>query len=64
MKITGLANEFQEIRIILRDLTMVGAPRLADVTREHLETVLARWRQCPETAAGLVGVVKHIAAHG
>jgi flavin reductase (DIM6/NTAB) family NADH-FMN oxidoreductase RutF len=64
MKITGLANEFQEIRIILRDLTTVGAPRLADVTREHLEAVLARWRRCPDTAAGLVGVVKHIAAHG
>ena len=64
MKITGLVNEFQEIRIILRDLTTVGAPRLADVTREHLETILARWRRCPDTAAGLVGVVKHIAAHG
>jgi hypothetical protein len=64
MKITGMANEFQEIRIILRDLTTVGAPRLAEVTREHLETVLARWRRCPDTAAGLVGVVKHIAAHG
>jgi flavin reductase (DIM6/NTAB) family NADH-FMN oxidoreductase RutF len=64
MKITGLANEFQEIRIILRDLTTVGAPRLADVTREHLEAVLAQWRRGPDTAAGLVGVVKHIAAHG
>jgi hypothetical protein len=64
MKITAMANEFKEIRVILRDLTIVGAPRLADVTREHLETVLALWRRCPDTAAGLVGVVKHIAAHG
>ncbi|MGH9065189.1 MAG: hypothetical protein ACRD0L_14705 [Acidimicrobiales bacterium] len=64
MKITGLAGEFREVRMILSELAEVGAPRLAEVTAEHLEAVLARWRRRPETAAGLVGVVKHIAAHG
>jgi hypothetical protein len=64
MKITNLYGEFGEVRAILRDLAAAGAPRLADVTSEHLQSVLAGWRHCPDTAAGLVGVIKHIAAHG
>jgi hypothetical protein len=64
MKITGLVAEFHEVRTILADLAQVGAPRLAEVTREHLDAVLAAWKHSPDTAAGLVGVVKHIAAHG
>lgn len=64
MKITNLYGEFGEVRTILRDLAAAGAPRLADVTSEHLQAVLAGWRHCPDTAAGLVGVIKHIAAHG
>ena len=64
MKITGLYGEFWEVRTILRDLATVGAPHLAQVTREHLQQVLTTWKHHPDTAAGLVGVVKHIAAHG
>jgi hypothetical protein len=64
MKITGLSGEFREVRIILRDLAAVGAPDLARVTRQHLDQVLATWKRIPDTAAGLVGVVKHLAAHG
>jgi hypothetical protein len=64
MKITGLCGEFWEVRTILRDLAAVGAPDLARVTRQHLEQVLVAWKACPDTAAGLIGVVKHLAAHG
>ncbi|MDA8284930.1 MAG: hypothetical protein M0Z42_16925 [Actinomycetota bacterium] len=64
MKITGLAWEFNEVRVILAGLARAGAPHLAEVTREHLDEVLAAWKHCPDTAAGLVGVVKHMAAHG
>ncbi|MHB8331572.1 MAG: hypothetical protein ACYDDZ_13440 [Acidimicrobiales bacterium] len=64
MKITNACAEFREVRTILADLERVGAPRLGEVTREHLNAVLAVWKHCPDTAAGLVGVVKHIAAHG
>lgn len=64
MKITSLYGEFREIRRILADLAAAGAATLAEVTRDHLETVLAVWKQHPATGAGLVGVVKHLAAHG
>jgi hypothetical protein len=64
MKITNLYPEFNEVRIILRDLAAAGANRLAEVTREHLDQVLAGWKRCPDSAAGLVGVVRHLAAHG
>ena len=64
MKLTGLYAEFWEIRTILADLASAGAPRLADVTAGQLQEVLAAWKRHPDTAAGLVGVVKHLAAHG
>jgi hypothetical protein len=64
MKITGLCKEFWEVRVILRDLAAAGAPDLARVTRQHLDRVLTTWKRRPDTAAGLVGVVKHLAAHG
>jgi len=64
MKITRLVGEFNEVRIILAGLSRAGAPRLAEVTREHLDEVLATWKHSPDAAARLVGVVKHIAAHG
>jgi hypothetical protein len=64
MKLTGLYAEFWEIRTILTDLASAGAPRLADVTAGQLQEVLAAWKRHPDTAAGLVGVVKHLAAHG
>jgi hypothetical protein len=64
MKITNLYGEFREVRQILADLAAAGAARLADVDHDHLDTVLAGWKQFPDGAAGLVGVVKHLAAHG
>ena len=64
MKITSLYSEFAEVRLILRDLAAAGAARLADVTPRHLEEVLAGWKRRPDTAAGKVGVVKYLAAHG
>ena len=64
LKITSLYGEFREIRRILADLAAAGAATLAEVTRDHLETVLAVWKRHPATGAGLVGVVKHLAAHG
>lgn len=64
MKLTSLYQEFTEVRLILRELAAAGAARLADVTPRHLEQVLAAWKRRPDTAAGKVGTVKHLAAHG
>ncbi len=64
MKLTSLYQEFTEARLILRELAAAGAARLADVTPRHLERVLAGWKPRPDTAAGKVGTVKHLAAHG
>lgn len=64
MKLTGLVTEFWKVRTILTDLARVGAPRLAEVSAAHLAEVLAGWKRHPETAALLVGAVKHLAAHG
>jgi hypothetical protein len=64
MKLTSLYSEFAEARLILRELAAAGAARLADVTPRHLEEILAGWKRCPDTAAGKVGVVKYLAAHG
>ena len=64
MKLTSLYQEFTEARLILRELAAVGAARLADVTPRHLDQVLAGWKPRPDTAAGKVGTVKHLAAHG
>ena len=64
MKLTGLYSEFAELRLILRELAAAGAARLADVAPRHLDQVLAGWKRRPDTAAGKVGVVKYLAAHG
>ena len=64
MKLTSLYSEFAEIRLILRELAAAGAARLAEVTPRHLEQVLAAWKHRPDTAAGKVGVIKYLAAHG
>ena len=64
MKITALCHEFTKLRTVLADLEKVGAARLAEARREHLEQVLVAWRRHPDGAAGLVGVVKHLGAHG
>lgn len=64
MKPTSLYFEFAELRLIMRELAAAGAARLADVTPGHLDEVLAGWKRRPDTAAGKVGVVKYLAAHG
>ena len=64
MKLTSLYHEFSEVRLILRELATAGAARLADVTPRHLEEVLAGWKRRPHSAAGRVGAVQHLAAHG
>ena len=64
MKLTSLYFEFAELRLILRELAAAGATRLADVTPQHLDQVLAAWKHRPDTAAGKVGVIKYLAAHG
>ena len=64
MKLTSLYFEFAELRLILRELAAAGAARLADVTPQHLDQVLAAWKHRPDTAAGKVGVIKYLAAHG
>jgi hypothetical protein len=64
MKLTSLYFEFAELRLIMRELAAAGAARLADVTPQHLDQVLAAWKHRPDTAAGKVGVIKYLAAHG
>ena len=64
MKLTSLYFEFAELRLILRELAAAGATRLADVTPQHLDQALAAWKHRPDTAAGKVGVIKYLAAHG
>ncbi|MGH3285126.1 MAG: hypothetical protein ACRDPD_10670 [Streptosporangiaceae bacterium] len=64
LKITGLPPEFFRLRVVMQTMTRLGAPRLADVTRDHLEIALAEWKDQPSWATGLVGVLKHLAAHG
>lgn len=64
MKMTASYNELAKVRRVLGDLERAGAARLAEVERQHLEEVLARWKLHPSGAAGLVSVVKHLFAHG
>ncbi|WP_190816364.1 hypothetical protein [Saccharopolyspora pogona] len=64
LKITALPREFLQLRVIMQTLTRLGAPRLADVTRNQLEIALAKWKDQPSWATGLVGVLKRLAAHG
>lgn len=64
LKITALPREFHQLRAVLQTLARLGAPRLADVTRGHLDTALGEWQAHPSWATGLVGVLKRLAAHG
>ncbi|MHB1850338.1 MAG: hypothetical protein ACYCVO_15310 [Acidimicrobiales bacterium] len=64
MKITSLYHEFCNIRMVLTDLDRAGAARLREVTKAHLEEVLAHWKGHPDRAASLVGTLKHLGAHG
>ena len=48
MKLTSLYFEFAELRLILRELAAAGATRLADVTPQHLDQVLASVSRMPD----------------
>lgn len=66
MKATSVVGEFEKLRLTLTALRTLGAHRLADVTQEHLDAVVAQWRSSvgPATVADRVNVVQHLAAHG
>lgn len=64
LKITAMPREFFQLRVVMATLTRLGAPRLAEVTRHHLQIALAEWTDQPCWATGLVGVLKRLAAHG
>src|SRR6266508_3208826 len=54
LKLTALAGEFNKLRFILATFASAGAPRLSQVTQEHLDAVLATCRGSPSWASGLV----------
>jgi integrase len=64
LKVTALPREFHLLRVVLRTLARVGAPRLTEVTREHLQAALAQWTTRSSWTTGLVAVLKRLAAHG
>lgn len=64
VKVTALVGEFHRLRVILAALSAAGAPRLAQVTTAHLDTVLATWTAHPGWATQLVRVLKALAGHG
>lgn len=65
MKLTRACAEAEALARIFRDLRTVGASCLKDVEREHLDAVLPLWKASGASAAtNLVGVLKHLAAHG
>ena len=64
MKITALYHELCKVRTVLLDLDRVGAGRLCEVRRAHLDEVLVGWKRHPDRAAELVGTLKHLGAHG
>jgi len=65
MKLTNVHQTFIRVVAVIASLQHLGAVRLADVTREHLEAALARWKgNSLESAAQYVTAVKHLAAHG
>src|SRR6266498_4810174 len=66
LKLTGAALETQVFTRIVTQLGEQGAPRLRDVTQEHLDALVRRWRRTcsPTTVAQQMAFVRRIAAHG
>ena len=65
MKATSAPGEALRLLRVLRDLREEGAPRLRDVSREHLDAVLRKWQATgPDTVKELVQLTKHVSAHG
>src|SRR6266508_1082853 len=66
LKLTCAALETQVFTRIVTQLGEQGAPRLRDVTQEHLDALVRRWRRTcsPTTVAQQMAFVRRIAAHG
>ena len=66
MKATNVVGEFEKLRLIITALRGIGVHRLTDVSQQHLDTVLAHWRNSvePVTLADRIGVLQHLASHG
>ncbi|MBT2491821.1 hypothetical protein J7E96_25485 [Streptomyces sp. ISL-96] len=64
LKATAAAGELRSFTAIVKDLREAGAPRLSDVDRTHLDTVLKKWKGSPHTATRNVALLKHLSAHG
>ncbi|MGW0561639.1 hypothetical protein ACWDZ4_13720 [Streptomyces sp. NPDC003016] len=65
MKPTAAYEELTMFARVLRDLRVLEAPRLRDVERHHLTAALALWkRESVHTAAAMVRLLQHVAAHG
>jgi hypothetical protein len=65
MKITHAYTEFNQLRVILDTFRQMGVPRLAGVTRQHLDAALAQWKDVSlKSAEHYVATLKHLAAHG
>jgi hypothetical protein len=62
LKLSGAVHEFQNLKRVLAALREAGAPRLGDVTREHLEAVRRGWESA-ESAAVYVALLRHLADH-
>jgi hypothetical protein len=64
LKPTAAVAELRLFHRLVHTLQEVGAARLSDVTRGHLDAALTRWQATsPEVTAAQVGVTKHLAAH-
>ncbi|MFE9925742.1 hypothetical protein ACFYQA_30505 [Streptomyces sp. NPDC005774] len=64
LKATAAAGELRTFATVVRDLREAGAPRLSDVNRTHLDTVLKKWKSSPHTATRHITLLKHLSAHG
>lgn len=59
---SGMVGELQTFKAVLTALRAVGAPRLRDVTREHLDAARSRWDSV-ETAAVYICFLRNLAGH-
>ncbi|MFE1250556.1 hypothetical protein [Streptomyces sp. NPDC058766] len=64
LKATAAAAELRTFVAVIKDLRDVGAPRLSDVDRAHLDAALKKWKSSPHTAVRNVTFLKHLSAHG
>ncbi|NRQ33909.1 hypothetical protein HII36_18915 [Nonomuraea sp. NN258] len=64
LKITGICGAALRAKAVLATLRQVGAPRLSEVTKQHLQDALSIWKaRSPVMAEAHVNELKHFAAH-